>query len=139
MARQITKIVSAYFTSQDVRHEVAGREDEAILTGFSGLENAGTIEIAIVFDDNERTCQLFTRDYISVPKDKIEKMYPVLNSLNAEYRWATFYINDEGTIILKGDGVLDYDTCGTECEELTHRIVGIGNEAYPIIMKAVWS
>lgn len=139
MARQIAKAVSLYFTSQDLNHDLTGDDGEVILTGFGGLKNVGSLGFVFIFDENERTCALFTRDYISVPQDKIQSLYGVLNDLNVNYRWAKFTINEEGTVRVETDGVLDLDTCGAECEELMGRLTGIADEAYPVIMKAIWS
>ena len=65
-----------------------------------------------------------------------EKIYPVINELNLNFRWCTFVINTDNELIVKMDAILDMDTCGEECKELIYRTVGICDEAYPTIMNA---
>ena len=48
-------------------------------------------------------------------------------------------INTDNELIVKMDAILDMDTCGEECKELIYRTVGICDEAYPTIMKALWA
>ena len=137
MAYEQAKIASAYFDSENLKHEVLGDHGEVIRTGFSGRDNVGQIEIYIFFDE-EATAHFQTAGYVHVPKDKIEKMCIVLNGLNRQYRWTKFTVSEEGDIEAEADGVLDLDTCGDESLEIILRLAHICDEAYPTIMKAVY-
>ena len=79
-----------------------------------------------------------TTEYVKIPENLKEKIYPVINELNLNFRWCTFVINTDNELIVKMDAILDMDTCGEECKELIYRTVGICDEAYPTIMKALW-
>ncbi len=138
MANLTAKIVSTYFNAHDVKHELTGEDEDIILTGYTA-ENKKVIDIAILFDESETTCRLVTRDYCHVPEQKKETVILELNKLNAYYRWAKFYLDEDGDIRIDTDAVVDQDTCGQECHELVRRLVGIGDDAYPQIMKAIWT
>ena len=139
MANTAAKLVSTYFTSQGINHKLAGDNEEAILTGFN-MDNLSSIEILIVFDEDGNACRIWTHDFCRVPEDKRTDLLKTINKLNQHYRWVKFYINNEdGDIYVDMDAVIDMETCGEECEELVLRLCRIVDEAYPEIMKNMWS
>ena len=99
MAYELAKVVAAYMDSVNWSYDLAGDNQEAIITGVGGEKNIKGLGFLVIFDA-ERSANVVSRDYVHVPEDKIGTMYPVMNELNKQYRWAKFAIDDDGEIIL---------------------------------------
>ena len=137
MAYELAKVVSAFFDTKDLKHELTGENESVIMTGFGGKENVGSVGLVLFFDE-ERTVHFTTKDFVHVPQNRMDAIYPLLNELNKRYRWAKFTVDDEGDIFAETNGVLDLDTCGDECIEIILRLVDIVDDAYPSIMKGIY-
>ena len=72
-------------------------------------------------------------------KNNKEKALEICNSLNCEYRWIRFYVDEDLDIVASIDAYLDAYTCGEMCMDYIRRIVSIVDEAYPQIAKARWA
>ena len=44
-----------------------------------------------------------TKEYVKIPENLKEKIYPVINELNLNFRWCTFVINTDNELIVKMD------------------------------------
>ena len=104
------KMVSAYLTANDFQHTLLGEDEDVIKTGMGGLDNIDHLELYLFFDEDGSYVHIRTTEYVKIP-ELIVKMY----------------------------SILDMDTCGEECKEMIYRTVGICDEAYPTIMKALWA
>lgn len=115
--------------------------DESTLeTGMGGLDNKGDIKLIVFFDDDDKCVALRSFDYCKFNPDKKAKMYEVCSKMNNLYRWVKFFVDENDcTITLADDAVVDFESCGEELFELTLRMVSIGDEAYPEFMKALWA
>ena len=58
--------------------------------------------------------------------------------LNNQYRWVTFYIDDDADVITQIDSYVDEENCGSVCLSLVRRMVNIIDESYPDIMRTIW-
>ena len=139
MANMTAKMVSAYLTADDFQHTLLGEDEDVIGTGMGGLDNIDHLELYLFFDEDGNYVHIRTKEYVKIPENLKEKIYPVINELNLNFRWCTFVINTDNELIVKMDAILDMDTCGEECKELIYRTVGICDEAYPTIIKALWA
>lgn len=76
---------------------------------------------------------------IRVREEFREKLYPVFNDLNSTYRYVRFVCDKEGDVNL----YYDFPRVGGRPEqgalELAGDIVRIVNEAYPKLMRTLWS
>ncbi len=132
------KIVCTYLDSKGIRY-TPNEEKSTIKTGFKA-ENKQGIELLLIFDDSNDSMAIRSFEYVSFPANKIEKMYEVCSKMNKQYRWIKFYVDEnDNTITLGDDAVIQLDTAGDEAWELIVRMVSIGDEAYPEFMKALWS
>lgn len=62
----------------------------------------------------------------------------VCNELNEKGRWAKFYVDQDADVIAELDAYIDKQDCGFTIMELVRRMVSIVDEAYPILMHALW-
>ena len=77
--------------------------------------------------------------YEEVPKDKTVDTIIACNALNVQYKWVTFYVDDDNDVVLHLDAILSPATAAEEAFELLVRTLNIGDEAKPIIMKAIYA
>lgn len=102
-----------------------------------GGQNAESIHLLMCFDPEDKPLvQVVGVDIVSF-KEEEQRAAAVIacNELNAQYRWAKFYLNDAGAIIAEADAILT-DTDGAEIAvELMYRVVNIIDEAYKILMR----
>ena len=74
-----------------------------------------------------------------VPADKVADVIFTCNDLNCEYKWITFYVDKDNDVILHDDAILAVPTAADEAFELLVRMLKIGEEVKPRIMKAIYA
>ncbi len=104
-----------------------------------GIKNGGNYRIRFISksDKNDVAVRVFA--FISVEKDQIGKILPALNSLNSKYRFVKFVCEDDGNINIEYDFLWSCDAPEKSAEEIVIRIVQIVDDAYPEIMRALWT
>lgn len=133
---EYAKLFADYMDDQGVKYTVT--KDNVIKVVYGG-ENKEDLIVFVIFDEDGDNYVQFKCWDIEKFKGKRDSALTVCNSLNAEYRWVKFYIDDDDDIIASIDAVIDYTSCGKECLNLVHRVVSIVDEAYPQIAKARWA
>lgn len=132
------RMTAAYMESKGVRCSV-NEEKNLIRLGFKA-NNKGSIELMVIFDKDNGSVGLRSFDYCRFPEEKLAAMYEVCSKVNKEYRWIKFFVDErDNTVTLADDAIIQIDSCGEEIFELICRMVSIGDEAYPIFMKALWA
>ena len=101
MANMTAKMVSAYLTADDFQHTLLGEDEDVIKTGVGGLDNIDHLELYLFFDEDGSYVHIRTTEYVKIPENLKEKIYPVLNELNLNFRWCTFVINTDNELIVK--------------------------------------
>ena len=93
------KMVSAYLTANDFQHTLLGEDEDVIKTGMGGLDNIDHLELYLFFDEDGSYVHIRTTEYVKIPENLKEKIYPVINELNLNFRWCTFVINTDNELI----------------------------------------
>ena len=102
-------LTKAYLDSKDLKCQVVD-DEKALRVGFN--VDTGSIEIIVIFDDNDRTVALRCFSYIKIPAAKKDEMYKVCSEMNDCFRWIRFYVNEKNvTITMALDAVVQLDTC----------------------------
>ena len=104
-------------------------------------ENINKIVVVVSFDeDGEGYVQLSAWAIANFTgnDEKLLKGLVVCNVLNEKFRWVKFFLDDDKDLNVKIDAVIDSETVGEECFSLMRRIINIVDEAYPLILKALW-
>ena len=138
MENTAAKITKAFFDSKDYHVDVVGDTSEILLAAF-GMKNCPGVRVAMFFDSDSSSAQIKTVEFVKVPEEKRTMMCEVCNLLNDRFRWAKFCIDDKGIMVVSDDAVLQLDSCGEEMLRCCVQLVGICDEAYPMIMKALYS
>ena len=73
-----------------------------------------------------------------VPADKVADVIFACNDLNCKYKWVTFYVDKDNDVILHDDAILTPSTAADEAFELLLRLIKIGDEVKPQIMRAIY-
>ena len=137
MALAASKVLTAFLDAKGVKYEV---DEDGIVKLRQSVENSNsTLIMLIVFDDDNHV-RIEGGGFASIPQDKINGMYKVVNQLNDDYRWVKFVVNEAGEDIrVRVDTVVSLDTCADEIFELCLRMTAIVDKAYPVIMKGLWA
>lgn len=77
--------------------------------------------------------------YEHVPKEKTADVIFVCNDLNVQYKWVTFYVDKDNDVVLHLDAILEPSTAAEDAFELLVRLLNIGDEVKPVIMKAIYA
>lgn len=141
MATMASKIVESYFEEKGSKAHVV--EDDLLKAGWN-LSNNASIDVFMEFLDDTHV-HLEGINYAAIPSSKLDDMYKVVNGLNIKYKNVKFVLishednPENNTICLRDDAVIQLDTCGEEVYELVQMLLAIADNAYPIIMKALWA
>ena len=114
------------------------QKENVLKVVYSG-ENMDSVPIFVFFDNEGDPVVQFKCWEIMNFKNNKEKALEICNSLNCEYRWIRFYVDEDLDIVASIDAYLDAYTCGEMCMDYIRRIVSIVDEAYPQIAKARWA
>lgn len=103
------------------------------------IKNGGSYRIRFISrdDDNDVAVRIF--GLVSIDSAQQAKILPVLNQLNAKYRYVKFVMDKDGDINLEYDYLVRCPDPAASAEEIIVRIVKIVDEAYPELMRAMWA
>ena len=74
-----------------------------------------------------------------VPADKIPDVIFACNDLNAQYKWVTFYVDKDNDVVLHDDAILSVANAAEEAFELLIRMIKIGDDIKPQLMRAIYA
>ena len=115
-------------------------ENPMIVLNFGGGDFQYThVAIHVVFDLDGTSVQVVTSPIASAPAEKISSVLLALNECNHKFRWVKFYLDGDNDVIADADMIFDEQNTGDAVTEIIMRTANIIDEAYPVIMKAIWS
>lgn len=132
------KVAVSYLESKEFHCKLSEKDERLVRLSFKA-DNKESIDVLLVFDEDEHSVSCKCFNICKFAADKKEAMYKVCNEVNAQYRWLKFYVDEsDNTITAQMDAVIQVESCGPECYEIVGRSVSIVDEAYPKFMKAIW-
>lgn len=138
MGSRSAAATAAYFDTKDYKYEVFGEEGDIILLNML-MENRDPIKVALIFSKDGSSVSIRNTDLARVPDGKEIQAIRVCNELNLSFRWIKFAYDDERKMIQASDDAVIYtETCGEEVYRCCGHLMDIANEAYPLIMKALY-
>ncbi len=114
------------------------RNEYSVKVSYSG-DNMQSIPVYVFFDEDGDPLVTFKCWDIANFKSKTAAGMLACNTMNNEYRWVKFYIDDDCDVICSCDAYIDAGTCGSECLSLVQRVVSICDKAYPTFMRALYN
>lgn len=112
---------------------------DALTVSYSG-ENMSAIRCRFFFDTDCQNVAIRVFDITKIPASRLEAMYPVVNAVNKQFRFAKFCIDTaDNTIQAEMDASFPANDAGEICLGLLLRCISICDEAYPHFMRAIWA
>lgn len=130
-------MTQSYFESKGMHCQTIEGKENLLLLNIK----AENLEMRVLMDftDNSEYVTIKSYNLCKFPPEKIGAMYKLCSELNKDYKWVKFYVDEsDNTITAQDDAIIQLDTCGAECYELSARLVLIVDEAYPRMMKTIW-
>lgn len=137
MANTAAKMFMSYLESKDTRGTFLNDEESVIRVGWN-LNNC-KLNIYFFFGSDGTDVHLIGDGFCKSGPEKREAVLNAVNECNKHFRWMKFVLKDEGDVEVEDDAVIQLDSCAEECFELMIRMCSIVDDAYPILMKAMWS
>ena len=104
-----------------------------------GIKNGGSYRIKFISRDDDNDVAVRVFGIISVEEDQKEKLLPALNELNNKYRFMKFVLDDDGDVNMEYDYPLRDPDPAASAQEMVIRIVKMVDDAYPLLMRRLWS
>lgn len=92
-----------------------------------------------IFDGDEGRYMSLYLSYERIPEEKLAEVIFLCNTLNSEYKWVTFYVDDDNDLFIHDDAILSTENAADEAFELLVRMLRISEEEKPRIMKAIYA
>ena len=138
MANKAAEIAQKYFDSINFSYTVTGENGEALRAAFE-LKNRTDLDMMMIFDPTENSCAIRSFGIAKIQEGTEDKIYALLNRLNAQFRWVKFTLIDgTRTIVAADDLLLEEKTIGEETFSHCMQMARIIDEAYPEIMQTIW-
>lgn len=130
------KFFTDYLDKKSTRYTFLS--DNALTFSFRG-ENTSSIDISFFFGESGRDVAIYSFNIAKFPEEKVAEACFMCSKLNSQYRWVKFYVDEDNELTAEADALIDPYTTGEECYELLMRTANIIDEAYPTIMKTLWT
>ena len=104
-----------------------------------GIKNGGSYRIRFISSDDDNDVSVRAYAIVSVDSAKRSKVLEAVNSLNNEYRYVRFVIDEDNDINVEYDFPVRADNVEECAMEMISRFVDIIDEAYPTIMRVIFN
>lgn len=112
--------------------------DERVVDVAYNGKNADVLRVRVLFDPDDSGHVHFISGDVGSFKEKVPEGLLLCNAMNMNYRWAKFYLNQQNSVVVDSDAIIDRNIVGPSCVEIVERMVDIVDHAYPEFMKAKW-
>lgn len=96
------------------------------------------LDVIAIFPEGGKYAWIRCFNFAKCPKDRMGQVMIACNALNMQYKWVKFYVDADGDVQAEDDAIIDGATAGTETLELVLRMAQIVDEAYPVVMNAIY-
>ena len=112
-----------------------GTNSESVFASFSG--NNVTLNTIAVFSDTETDCILYVLHFVNFEGKNPDRVSPLLDALNADYRFAKFYSAPDGTVSVTLDLLFSGDNAGEICYDGLRRLLSICDECHEALASSI--
>lgn len=134
-----TKEICQAFDKEGFKYSTEETEKSSRVTSTWGVKNGNNYRIQYISCDDDSDVSIRVYALLHIEDDKIAPILVALNKVNSTYRYAKFILDEDCDVDVEFDLPVATVNVGSSCVEMTHRFVNIIDEAYPILMKALWS
>lgn len=132
--------IKKQFDIKGIRYSCVNRNtSEIVQVGFP-IENGPSITALYIARDDDNDIAIRVYGLIThIKKSKREQILEVINTCNSKYRFFKFYIDGDNDVNLEYDFLSESNNIGPMALEALVRISSILDEAYPLMMKVLYS
>ena len=112
-----------------------GPSSEAVFASFSGSNV--TLNTIAVFSDTETDCILYVLRFVDFNGKNPDLVSPLLDALNADYRFAKFYSAPNGTVSVTLDLLFSGNNAGEICYDGLRRLLSICDECHEALASSI--
>ena len=103
------------------------------------VDNGPAYRIRFISTDNDSDVAVRVFGLLRVEETKKSKMLSAINEINAQFRYVKFVMDDNNDISVQYDFPVRTVRVEASAEEILIRFVKIIDDAYPMMMRALWS
>lgn len=135
-----TKEIAAYLEAKGIKYTVEETDKVSYVDVKYSCDNAPSITVTFFSSDDDNDVAVrAVRLVKGVPANKTAAVLKVINDLHARFRYAKFVLDKDNDVNMEYDIPLRTTNVGAVAKEICSRMVDIGDDAYPELMKAIWS
>lgn len=133
-----TQKIESTFKANNIRCRINETQStSAVEAGFTGENTQMTVRFISTDNDNDVAARILS--FVKVPANKRSAVLEAINGLHRRFRYASFSVDDDGDVVVAYDFPLRTSDPGDIAVEMFIRLVKIADQAYPELMKAIWS
>ena len=103
------------------------------------INNGPSYKIRFISRDNDNDVAVRVFALMSADEANRSKLLPVINELNAKYRYVKFVCDSDGDLNVEYDFPVTGSSPAESAGEIVARFVRIIDESYPVLMRAMWA
>jgi len=119
--------------SKDLSYSVNDRGDTVIVD----FPYKGKVTKCVFSGENGKYLSLYLV-YEHIPDEKVADVIFLCNKFNAEYKWITYYVDNDNDLMIHDDAILSVQSAADEAFELLLRMLKIAEELKPAVMKTLY-
>lgn len=104
-----------------------------------GIDNGGSYRIKFISIDEDNDVAVRVYSLLHVKEDKITSICKAINEINCRFRYVKFCCTEDGNVNVEYDFPVSCSNPAESAREIITRLVRIIDEAYPLLMRAMWS
>ncbi len=104
-----------------------------------GLDGGGNYKIKFISTDEDYDVAVRVFSLIHAGEAQRAKVIDALNDLNCKFRYAKFCCDSDGDVNVEYDFPQHGSNPAASAREIMIRLYQIVKEAYPVLMRAMWS
>ena len=97
------------------------------------------VDFHFFFDQDGHAFTMRIFKLFAIPIDKRLQIMELMNTVNKEYRWIKFFIDEENWMNVQADAVANGENAGKIGMELLLRSMNIIDSVYPRFMHEIWA
>jgi len=131
--------ITRKFDELELHYRVTQGKNSDVIRISMGSDSGAKMDY-VIFPSGERS-DVSVRVYgvVKVPENKHEALVKVCNELNRRFRYAKFCIDSDRDVNMEYDITRNNGALGETVVEIISRFQNIVKEAYPQMMRAIWS
>lgn len=124
-AAQMRQAFERHMDSEGIKYTVLDEDDSIVYLAFGGSRYETFVLVDFDEDMPCTSAHFNSPGFAKILPGKNAEVLVKLNQINKRFRWVKFWADDDGTLTADCDAVLDIDSVGKECLEVSIRLSNI--------------